>query len=600
MKLKFSSWLILSAVFLLQLSMPKAAKALDLIVEHNATGTYHYETIQLALDFVTSVTGTTNSFRILVEPSTTAYTGPITLISSVPIIGLETARTIITGGGSSGALITANNVTNVTIKNLTIISAGIGIDVSNNASVNITGNIFQVGSGGTAVRVQNSPSTTIINNTFYQNGTAISNGTDNIVITNNIFSSNALAISSQASLISTASYNDYHNNTNNGILTLDANSLPNTSVSNPDPLFVDPANRDFHLKAGSPCHSYGAGTNAGNPNYPNAFDSNTFDMGAYGGPNSDTIPFPLSDLIITNSTSTTISLGWSPNNCYLVGGYKVSYGTDSGNYSTTLDAGNVTTYTITGLSGATAPTGAPVITHYDIANQTITLYWSTATVSGATGYEVRYDTVSTPTATSPSLDAKNSTSYPVSGLQNFTSYFIDVTAYAEANFFIVVKAYYTANPNTMVSSNSNEVSTSIGSKLYSATSSTAIYDFPEPIVVQPNLPNTGCFIATAAYGSYSASQVQALRKFRDQYLLTNTVGKTFVGWYYTYGPRGAQILNEHPEWKPVVRAALLPAVGVAMFLTQTSSLTKAMVLIIGLSLVLLLVRNKLTPSGGVQ
>jgi hypothetical protein len=153
----------------------------------------------------------------------------------------------------------------------------------------------------------------------------------------------------------------------------------------------------------------------------------------------------------------------------------------------------------------------------------------------------------------------------------------------------------------MVSSNSNEVSTSIGDKLYSATSSTAIHDFPEPIVPQPNLPNTGCFIATAAYGSHSASQVQALRTFRDQYLLTNDIGRVFVRWYYTYGPIGAQFLNEHPGWKPVVRIALIPAVGAALFLMQTSTMTKFVsVMIISMLIVLVLYRNKLRPSGGIQ
>ena len=604
MKLKYFGWFVIIAVVLpLIISLPRAAMALDIIVEHGATGeNFRYPSIQSALTFITQQTGTTNSFRILVEPSTTPYTDPFTVISAVPIIGKETARTILSGAGLSGALITANNVSNVTIKNFTIINAAIGIAISTNASVNITGNVFQVGSGNTAVSVQNSPATTIINNTFYLNGTAISNGTDNIVITNNIFSTNALAISSQAALTNTT-YNAYHNNTNdsNGTVTLDANSLPNISVSAPaDPLFVDPANLDFHLKAGSPCHSYGV-TNAGNPNYPNVFDGTTFDMGAYGGTNSDTIPFPLSDLIITNTTSTSITLGWSPNNCYLVGGYQVHYGTLSTKYTTTLDAGNVATYTISGLSGATAPTGEPAITHWDISNQTITLFWSTATVSGATGYEVRYDPVSVPTATSPVKDAGNSTSYSLSGLQNFTSYYINVTAYAEANFYIAVKVFYAPNPATMLSDFSNEVHTTIGSRLNSATSSTAIYDFPEPIEAQPSLPNKGCFIATAAYGAYSSSQVQALRKFRDRYLLTNAAGTAFVRWYYTHGPRGAQFLNEHPGLKPVVRVALLPLVGMALLLTHPSMLMKILsVMIISTLIILALYRKKLRPSGGIQ
>jgi ABC-type dipeptide/oligopeptide/nickel transport system permease component len=112
----------------------------------------------------------------------------------------------------------------------------------------------------------------------------------------------------------------------------------------------------------------------------------------------------------------------------------------------------------------------------------------------------------------------------------------------------------------------------------------------------------GCFIATAAYGYYSAPEVQALREFRDQYLLTNRAGSAFVRWYYEYGPVAAAYLDAHPGYKPVVRTALMPAVGLALFMTGTSFFIKAVVgvlmLIIALMIANTFFRKRLSGSGG--
>lgn len=72
----------------------------------------------------------------------------------------------------------------------------------------------------------------------------------------------------------------------------------------------------------------------------------------------------------------------------------------------------------------------------------------------------------------------------------------------------------------------------------------------------------GCFIATAAYGSYAAPCVQILRKVRDKFLLTNTIGKGFVNLYYKYSPPLADFIADHDRVKTCVRISLLPIVGI--------------------------------------
>jgi len=72
----------------------------------------------------------------------------------------------------------------------------------------------------------------------------------------------------------------------------------------------------------------------------------------------------------------------------------------------------------------------------------------------------------------------------------------------------------------------------------------------------------GCFIATAAYGTPIAEEMQTLREFRDEYLLTNSVGRAFVDFYYNVSPPIADFMTDHPSLKPIVRTGLIPVVAI--------------------------------------
>ena len=69
-----------------------------------------------------------------------------------------------------------------------------------------------------------------------------------------------------------------------------------------------------------------------------------------------------------------------------------------------------------------------------------------------------------------------------------------------------------------------------------------------------------CFIATAAYGSETASQLDILRDFRDEVLLENALGSRFVATYYRVSPPVANFITKHDFVRAVVREALIDPV----------------------------------------
>jgi len=95
----------------------------------------------------------------------------------------------------------------------------------------------------------------------------------------------------------------------------------------------------------------------------------------------------------------------------------------------------------------------------------------------------------------------------------------------------------------------------------------------------PSPPPWGyCFIATAAYGTPMAEEIQILREFRDEYLLTNPLGRAFVDLYYRVSPPIAEFITEHPILKPIVRAGLVPVVAMSTVAVNTTPAEKAIII----------------------
>jgi len=63
-----------------------------------------------------------------------------------------------------------------------------------------------------------------------------------------------------------------------------------------------------------------------------------------------------------------------------------------------------------------------------------------------------------------------------------------------------------------------------------------------------------CFVATAAYGTGTAEEINLLREFRDVVLLTSGAGSEFVSLYYQVSPPIADVISQHDFLRTAVRA----------------------------------------------
>ncbi|MFC1953617.1 CFI-box-CTERM domain-containing protein [Chloroflexota bacterium] len=75
--------------------------------------------------------------------------------------------------------------------------------------------------------------------------------------------------------------------------------------------------------------------------------------------------------------------------------------------------------------------------------------------------------------------------------------------------------------------------------------------------LSPAPSTSGCFIATAAYGTDNAKEINILREFRDEVLLPNDLGAEFVSLYYQYSPPIAEFISHHDLLRTIVRECIV-------------------------------------------
>ena len=551
------------------MALMPAATAVDLIVPDD------FATIQQAIDAAAA------GDVVIVEPGT--YQENITLRTDIDVRGREAARTFIEPPDPDPA-VTINNLTDVLFSNFTISGAQVGVEVTDSSTIQIANNVLDA-AAVVGVRVNLSPSVDILNNVFSNNDTAIFRRTENAQVTNNIFAGNSFTIESPIPPLFidpnvNVDFNCFFDNADLNVSGVDTGLGMNQVIG--DPLFVDTGIQDFHLRQNSPCIDQGVGNDI--------IDNTAADLGAYGGDFADARPFPLgapnvADVSGPSPPPYSVQVVWSANLAYLVtntaspGTYRVYYrqnqsgppynGTDAGNGTqpSPVDARTATTIALRDLQPASAMPTAPLLVSAEPGSLSVRLGWDAA--AGASGYRVHYGQNA---VSENQVDAGDTTSFTVTGLQNGVTYLFAVSALSQSTYYFSVTALdsdSTQNKNESVFSDESTIN--IGPATEGALSN-VLSAVPSITVAYPNLPDKGCFIATAAFGADWTAEVQVLRDFRDVYLATSRPGRQFIRWYYRNGPSAAEFIDRYPFTKPLVRALLTPFVVGSLFMLEAPPL----------------------------
>jgi hypothetical protein len=111
------------------------------------------------------------------------------------------------------------------------------------------------------------------------------------------------------------------------------------------------------------------------------------------------------------------------------------------------------------------------------------------------------------------------------------------------------------------------------------------------VKAQVNSEGGGCLVATAAYGTEMAPQVQFLREIRDNTLFSTTSGASFMTafnqWYYSFSPTIADWERENPAFKEAVRILITPMISTLSIMTLAEHGSELQVLGLGISVIAL-------------
>ncbi len=433
-----------------------------------------YETIQEAID---AAAADPEGGTITVLAGT--YGDLVTLRRNVILRAEETGRTILTGGVAAEG---GGSLQRFTVTSTRATFSGI-------SNLELRNNVFR-GISGVALDLQNVTGATVTNNTFYGNGTGLALAGSTGTVQANLFAANSTRALSW----------DFNTGVSFSTNFFDraSDDVTDATAADRDPLLVNPAAGDVHLRTGSPC------INA-------AVDSqgNDTDQGAYGGTGADTRPFPVSGLTaLVDAAGSSATLTWEANQAYDVTGYSVSYGPTTayggvgagqGPSPVSVVGPAVTTLTLTGLAVETDRPATVQGLRAFPRNGGVLLEWDPA--ARATGYRVLWGLAGA--ALDNSAEAGAATTFTVTGLTNDTTYAFAVRSLGGTTHHFAVAAS-AGGRLSVLSADFPAPVTSLEGELTAEVNQT-----PEVAVGFPDLDDKGGCFLRAATGSAPVSPLLA-------------------------------------------------------------------------------------------
>ena len=249
-------------------------------------------------------------------------------------------------------------------------------------------------------------------------------------------------------------------------------------------------------------------------------------VASVSAPATVTTPTTVTGVISTFLNSSSVRLNWDKNSSSGVTGYRLYYGTASRLYTGTGAAEGSSPISFTNRSttdqdpDTLALAGAPLSARGSQCNpgppesghrRLVERGCRRQRIQDLLQSTTSFDAATLPA--NPVVVDGNVTTYTITGLTNGTRYYVAVTATAKPFYYFAVTAAkdltVASSPgSTNESAYSTEVSTVMNSTIAEGTFNPPPASIiPEVIVAFPNLKNEGCFIATAAFGFYSAPQV---------------------------------------------------------------------------------------------